>query len=102
MGTVRVRGAELAFEEAGTGPAFMWGHGLTSSRRQENEARIFDWSGVTDRFRVIRYDARGHGESEASADPDDYSYALLGSDLLDLASTLGVDRFIAGGASMGA
>ena len=91
----------LAVEEAGTGTPFLWGHGLTSSRRQEDEARIFDWSGLTDRFRVIRYDARGHGESDATANPDDYAYPLLGADALALATALGVDRFVAGGASMG-
>ena len=63
--------------------------------------RIFDWSGLTDRFRVIRYDARGHGESDATANPDDYAYPLLGADALALATALGVDRFVAGGASMG-
>ena len=90
----------LAVEEAGTGTPFLWGHGLTSSRRQEDEARIFDWSGLTDRFRVIRYDARGHGESDATANPDDYAYPPRRRRPRP-GDRPGVDRFVAGGASMG-
>ena len=38
-----------------------------------------------DRYRLIRYDARGHGESGATADPADYAYPSLAADQLALA-----------------
>jgi 3-oxoadipate enol-lactonase len=99
---VDVRGVRLAVEEHGEGPAFVWGHGLTSSRAHEDETGLFDWSGLGDRARLIRYDARGHGRSGASEDPEDYRWDRLAADLLGLADALGLDRFVAGGASMGA
>jgi pimeloyl-ACP methyl ester carboxylesterase len=86
----------------GDGPTFVWAHGLLSPIAVEDaspEAQLFaalpDW-------RVVRYDARGHGRSEAGASEEQHRWDRLGADLLDLASTLGAERFVAGGASMGA
>jgi 3-oxoadipate enol-lactonase len=42
------------------------------------------------RFRVLRYDSRGHGQSEVSPGP--YSIAGLGRDALALLDAIGVDR----------
>lgn len=50
---------------------------------------------------LMRYDARGHGRSEASADPADYHWSSLARDMLALADQLGIGKFVAGGASMG-
>lgn len=49
--------------------------------------------------RVVRYDHRGHGESEAPS--SDYTMTELGGDVLALADHLGVDRFDFCGISMG-
>jgi 3-oxoadipate enol-lactonase len=53
----------------------------------------------SERFRVLRYDTRGHGGS--SVTPGPYSIEQLGRDVLDLADTLGIDRFAFCGLSMG-
>jgi 3-oxoadipate enol-lactonase len=50
-------------------------------------------------YRVLRYDVRGHGASEATA--GDYSIALLAADSLALATGLGIDRFAYCGLSLG-
>lgn len=50
-------------------------------------------------FRVLRYDVRGHGASEAPA--GDYSIAMLAGDALALAGKLGVERFAFCGLSLG-
>ena len=50
-------------------------------------------------FRVIRYDLRGHGASEAT--PGDYSIEQLGRDALALADHLGVSTFAFCGLSIG-
>ena len=42
------------------------------------------------RFRVLRYDQRGHGETDAP--PGHYTFDLLVSDVIALFDTLGVDR----------
>ena len=50
-------------------------------------------------YRVVRYDMRGHGDSDA---PDmDYSLEMLGADLLGLMDALEIDRTHYIGLSMG-
>ena len=51
-------------------------------------------------FRVIRYDQRGHGASEAPA--GDYTLERLARDVLDLLDGIGVERTAFCGVSMGA
>jgi len=51
------------------------------------------------RFRVLRYDIRGHGASGVSA--GDYRVEQLGADALSLADALGIDRFAFCGVSLG-
>ena len=97
-----MRGVRLAVEQAGQGRTFVWGHGLTSSRASEDARGLYGWSGLTDVVRLVRYDARGHGESEATPDPGDYRWERLAEDMLALADAVGAERFVAGGASMGA
>lgn len=50
-------------------------------------------------FRVLRYDARGHGAS--SVPPGPYSLARLGEDVIDLLDSLGVQRAHFLGLSLG-
>ena len=54
---------------------------------------------LTARFRVIRYDARGHGRSPVP--PDRYALADLGRDALGLLDRLGVARAHVCGLSLG-
>ena len=51
------------------------------------------------RFRVLRYDQRGHGETDAP--PGRYTFDLLVADVIALFDTLGVDRAHFAGCSMG-
>lgn len=50
-------------------------------------------------FRVVRYDTRGHGGSDAPS--TEYSLDRLGRDVLDLADALGIDTFDFCGISLG-
>lgn len=99
--TVEVRGVDLAIQDTGAGTPVLWGHGLTSSMAAEAAMGMGVADLPEDRYRLIRYDARGHGESGATADPADYAYPSLAADQLALADALGVDRFVSGGMSMG-
>ena len=95
----------LAVDVRGSGPVLVWGHGVTSSRRREDElGGLFGWRGLADAggATVVRYDARGHGESSATADPDDYRWPSLALDQWALVEALGLERPVLGGASMGA
>jgi 3-oxoadipate enol-lactonase / 4-carboxymuconolactone decarboxylase len=50
-------------------------------------------------FRVLRYDTRGHGASDAP--PGEYSIEQLGGDVLALVDSLGISKFAFCGLSMG-
>jgi 3-oxoadipate enol-lactonase len=53
----------------------------------------------TRRYRVLRYDKRGHGETEVTPGP--YSFELLADDVLGLFDALGITRAHFVGLSMG-
>ncbi|WP_266157047.1 3-oxoadipate enol-lactonase [Dyella silvatica] len=61
------------------------------------------WDGqiaaLTEHFRVLRYDARGHGESDAPAGA--YSMDRLGRDVIELLDALGIARAHYLGLSLG-
>lgn len=80
----------------------VWGHGLTSSRAGEDVFPLVKWDEVRQRADVLRYDARGHGESAFTTELDGYGWDALALDQIDLCDELGIERAIVGGASMGA
>jgi 3-oxoadipate enol-lactonase len=82
---------------------FVWAHGLTSSMESEDESGQFGWlaPGALPSIDVVRYDARGHGTSQGTLDPDHYRWDRLADDMLVEADAAGAERFVAGGASMG-
>jgi 3-oxoadipate enol-lactonase len=51
------------------------------------------------RFRILRYDTRGHGQS--SVTPGDYTIEQMGRDVIGLLDSLGLDRVHFCGLSMG-
>lgn len=63
--------------------------------------QVLDINDLEETVKLVRYDARGHGESQATYSPDDYTWSNLGGDILAIADSLGADRVILGGASMG-
>lgn len=97
-----LRDVEIEVRDEGAGLPFLWGHGLVSSMEEEDRFIVMDFGRLARRHRVIRWDARGHGRSGGAPDPADYRWDNLARDLLALADELGVDRFVAGGVSMGA
>ena len=106
MATQTVRGIDVDYElrtpETWAGaPTFVWGHGLTSNRENEDRGSLLDWSRLAITCRTLRYDARGHGRTSATTDAAASSWKSLAQDQLALADALGIDRYIAGGASMG-
>jgi pimeloyl-ACP methyl ester carboxylesterase len=92
---------ELAVSDSGTGTPLFWGHGFASSREQETNGALLDFGELARRHRVVRWDARGHGDSGGGLDPAEYTWDNLGRDLLALADAMRVPRFVASGVSMG-
>jgi 3-oxoadipate enol-lactonase len=66
-------------------------------------ANLFMWDAqmpeLRKHFRVLRYDTRGHGQSEVTAGP--YTFEQLGRDVLALADTADMGEFSFCGLSMG-
>lgn len=59
-------GVRIRFEVEGRGPAVVIQHGFLGSPTSWREAGYVD--ALTDRYRVILVDARGHGESDKPHD----------------------------------
>jgi pimeloyl-ACP methyl ester carboxylesterase len=91
----------LRGEAAGEGVPIVLCHGLTASRRYVvHGSRMLERAG----FRVITYDARGHGSSDPAPEGEGYGYPRLVEDLERvIAEQVGPnERFLLGGHSMGA
>jgi pimeloyl-ACP methyl ester carboxylesterase len=89
----------LRGEQAGEGDPVLLLHGLTATRRYVvMGSRYLAGRGR----RVVPYDARGHGESDAAPEPGAYEYADLAGDLEAMLDGLGIERAALAGASMGA
>lgn len=90
---------QLRREEEGTGTPMLLLHGLTATRRYVLQgSRLLSRSG----YRVISYDARGHGESCPAPDPAAYEYRDLVADLIGVLDELDLQRPVLAGSSMGA
>jgi pimeloyl-ACP methyl ester carboxylesterase len=87
-------GLRLAWDEAGSGPPLVLLHAGIVDRRMWDEVVPL----LTDAFRVIRYDARGFGESSRAPDGQFRRW----DDLLAVMDAAGVDRAHLVGVSQGA
>jgi 3-oxoadipate enol-lactonase len=102
----RFGAVELAVRSQGKGIPFVWGHSLMGSMRVEDLAGLWDW-GVVERYaEVVRYDARGHGNSDGSYDARDYCWDRMAADMLAVGTSFTAAgdfaRCLLGGISMGA
>jgi pimeloyl-ACP methyl ester carboxylesterase len=95
----RPDGSLLSGESAGTGGPVLLLHGLTATRRNVVQGSRHLLSAG---WGLIGYDARGHGESSAPADPGAYEYSDLEADLEAVLDHLGLERVALVGSSMGA
>ena len=86
MPRVSTNGIATFYEDAGRGPPVVLIHGHTLDRRMWHPqvAPLVDAS-----YRVVRYDVRGHGRSEAPA--TGYTYHNYSLDLRDLLDALHID-----------
>ncbi len=90
-------GVRLYYEVAGGGPPLVLVHGFGCGIRSwDRQVPV-----LAARHRVITYDVRGHGTSDAPRDPRAYSQPTSVEDLRQLLLHLGLDRPAVGGLSMG-
>jgi pimeloyl-ACP methyl ester carboxylesterase len=98
---VQVRGVELNVRDEGEGRLLVWGHGLMADTQVDDAVELLA-PRPGDGVRVVRYDARGHGRSDATLVDDDYNWRSLAQDMLGVLDGVGAETAVLGGASMGA
>src|SRR6266545_6815522 len=90
-------GVAIHYEVHGQGPTILLSHGYSATCRM--------WDGqiaaLKDRYRVIVWDMRGHGQSDSPADPGAYSEAATVEDMAAILRACGVQRAVIGGLSLG-
>lgn len=97
-GTASVNGAELYYEERGTGSAVVLLHGFTLDTRMWDS----QFASLSGSHRVIRFDMRGHGQSSGAGPVNGEALSFSQSeDVLGLLDFLEVDKAHIVGLSMG-
>jgi pimeloyl-ACP methyl ester carboxylesterase len=90
-------GVKIYYEDHGRGPVILLSHGYGSTYRM--------WEGqvaaLRDRYRVLVWDMRGHGDSDSPESQDEYSEAATVDDMAAILRNAGVERAIVGGLSLG-
>ncbi|WP_217578025.1 alpha/beta fold hydrolase [Mesorhizobium sp. GbtcB19] len=94
MATLLRDGARLRITDTGAGRSVVFQHGLGGGEAQAAQT-------CPDGFRRITLECRGHGGS-GLGERRPFSFEMFADDVIAAADQLGLDRFVAGGVSMGA
>ena len=95
MSFIRVDDIQLAYTDAGLGQPVVLLHGYPFNRTLWNE----QVAALSNSYRVITPDLRGHGESDASAGASTMN--RMAQDVAELLDHLEISRAVIGGLSMG-
>lgn len=82
---------KLYYEDTGEGEAIITNHGLVENSSYWSESGVT--AKLTERYRVISMDMRGHGRTVVSRKPYGFDAGTMGNDFGLLADHLGIDRF---------
>ena len=97
MPKARLNGLEIDYEATGAGRAVLMSHGYGATRRMWNGQH----AALGDRYRMISWDMRGHGQTDSPDDPAQYSLDLTVADIKALLDHLGIAKAVIGGLSLG-
>ena len=90
-------GVKIYYESEGSGPGVLLSHGYSATANM--------WTGqvadMKDRYRLISWDMRGHGQSDSPADQAQYSEDATVDDMAAILKANGLDRAVVGGLSLG-
>lgn len=90
-------GVGIHYEVHGSGPTILLSHGYSATCRM--------WDGqiaaFRDRYQLLVWDMRGHGQSDSPADPAAYSEQATVGDMYAILQACGVQRAVIGGLSLG-
>jgi pimeloyl-ACP methyl ester carboxylesterase len=94
---IQIGDLSIAVTDVGDGPPVVLLHGLGCGRRMW----FHQIRALRSRFRVIAYDQRGHGETDAPHQAADYSAGHLARDLVGVLDALKIERAAIVGFSLG-
>ncbi|MGQ0682580.1 alpha/beta fold hydrolase [Bradyrhizobium sp.] len=90
-------GVNIHYEIHGSGPALILTHGYSSTSGM--------WQGqiaaLSQHYKLVLWDMRGHGQSDYPEDAAAYSEALTVADIAALLDAVGAERAVVGGLSLG-
>jgi len=92
-----LNGIEIEYQDGGLGSPVLLGHGYSATGRMWDGQR----AALGDRYRIVSWDMRGHGQTESPKDPAQYSAALTVADMRALLQHCGIERAVVGGLSLG-
>jgi pimeloyl-ACP methyl ester carboxylesterase len=90
-------GLRVHYQQVGEGPDLVMVHGLTGNLAVWHLRIVPE---LADRFRILTYDLRGHGHSDAP--PSGYGLDSMAGDLAELLDALEIERPLIAGHSYGA
>jgi pimeloyl-ACP methyl ester carboxylesterase len=91
-------GLLLAAETFGEGRPLVFAPGLTDNRGYIRRQLL----PLADRYRIVTYDQRGHGDSTPVTDPVLYTPVRMAGDMARVLDAFDIERAVIGGESMGA
>jgi pimeloyl-ACP methyl ester carboxylesterase len=91
-----INGINLYYESKGYGFPVVFTHGFA-----ESHAMWKPQEPLSEEFRLITYDVRGHATTDSPTSPDQYSADIAVNDLFQLLKALGINKAVLGGHSMG-
>lgn len=97
MAELNVNGIKLYYEVHGEGYPVVFLHGFSSTHHMWQ----LQVPALSKEYQFIIYDARGHGQSESPPSADEYSADIVVEDLYQLLGSLGIEKAVIGGLSMG-
>jgi pimeloyl-ACP methyl ester carboxylesterase len=90
-------GVQVYWEERGSGVPVLLSHGYSATARM--------WEGqldaLSDEYRLIAWDMRGHGQTDSPDDAKAYSEAATVDDMAAVLDAAGVDKAVISGLSLG-
>jgi len=95
--TIDREGIRIYYEDAGRGPALLLTHGYSATLRMWDP----QVAALSSRFRVLRWDLRGHGQSDSPQDPSAYTHTATVDDMVAVLDAAGVECAVIGGLSLG-
>ena len=97
MPKVQVNGIELYYESHGQGYPVIFLHGFAGTVNMwQPQVPV-----LSQDYQFVIYDARGHGQSESPPSVNHYSADIVVEDLYQLLGSLGIEKAVVGGLSMG-